>query len=153
MSSVALAVETAAGRGIWTPKGDGSWLDLHLMVEYIREMRRRYRVICARFDPHMFAYQAQMLSDEGLWLEEFPQTAERMAPASMRTYDLIVTGQAEHNGDPEYADHMASPATKYVSDRAWRITKAGATGPMDACVGTVMAAPLATAHIGHVGIA
>lgn len=137
---------------IWTPIGDGTPLDLHEMVVYLRLLRRMFRVSIVRFDPHMFQYQAQILSDEGAWMEEFPQTDERMAPASMRTYDLIVTQAVEHDGHPLYADHMAAAATKPVSDRSWRITKRGATGPMDACVSTVMAAPLAAEYSAGVGI-
>ena len=137
---------------IWTPAGDGSWLDLHQIVVHLRWMRDFYNVQRVRFDPHMFHYAAQILSDEGLWLEPFPQTDERMAPASMRTYDLIVTEAAEHNGDPDFADHMSSANTKPVSDRSWRITKRGAAGQMDACVAAVMAAPLASEYHAAPGV-
>lgn len=137
---------------IWTPIGDGTPLNLSEPMDYIRELRLLFDVREVRFDPHHFMYQAQILGDEGAWMEEFPQTDERMAPATMRTYDLIVTKAIEHDGDPTYADHIAAAATKPVSDRSFRMTKRGATGPMDAAVATAMAAPFAAEFVGSVGI-
>lgn len=137
---------------VWRPVGDGTPLDLSLVEEYIRECRDRFQVQTVAFDPHMFGRSAQMLSDEGLWMIEFPQSNERMAPASQVLYDLIVSQGIEHDGDPLFADHVAAGATTYVGDRAWRITKRKATGQIDALIALVLAVWDAAQYQGSPGV-
>lgn len=136
---------------VWRPAGDGTPLDLSLIEQHIRDLRERYQVETVAFDPHMFGRSAQMLSDEGLWMQAFPQSNERMAPASQLLYDLITSARIAHDGDPVLADHVASGATTYVGDRAWRVTKRKATGKIDALVALILAVWLANGSVQDFG--
>ena len=36
----------------------------------------------------------------------FPQSSERMVPATQRFYEAVVNGQLTHSGDPRLARHI-----------------------------------------------
>ena len=53
---------------------------------------------------------------------DFPQSNERMAPASEALYEAINGTKLVHNGDPVLAAHVLSGITT-ESERGWRLTK------------------------------
>jgi phage terminase large subunit-like protein len=86
----------------------------------------------------MFVRSAQMLGDEGFEMLEFPQTNERMAPASTRLYEAIMQRVVVHDGDETFAAHVAGGAIA-DTERGWRLTKRKATVRIDALIALVMA--------------
>ena len=85
------------------------------------------------YDPHFFSRSSETLSDEGLNMLEVPQSATRMVPASQRFFEVIKTGEIEHDGDPTMRKHIRSVVPKMV-DRGWRISKSDATKAIDGAV-------------------
>jgi phage terminase large subunit-like protein len=136
---------------IFDPPGDGRELDLGEVENYIREQARKYRVREVVYDPFMFARSAQTLSDEGLYMVKFPQTNERMAPATMSLYEAIKTGAVEHDGDPRYAEHVNNGVIA-MTERGRRVTKRKALGPIDALVATVIVFARSARGVPSIGV-
>lgn len=53
------------------------------------------------YDPWSFQESAEMLLERGVPMLEYPQTAQRMGPASETLYDLVVEGRLVHDGNRE----------------------------------------------------
>lgn len=123
---------------VFEPREDGGRLDLARVEEHIREWTRRGTVLEVVYDPHKFERSAQTLSDEGLLMVEFPQVNERLAPASARLYEAILTKRVVHNGDPVLAAHVVAGVVR-DTERGWRLSKGKATRRIDALMALVMA--------------
>jgi phage terminase large subunit-like protein len=123
---------------ILDPPVDGD-LDIALVENKVRALasEHNWRVRIVAYDRMMFVRSAQMLGDEGFEMEEFPQTNERMAPASTRAYEAIVQRNVVHDGDQTLADHVAGGAIA-DSERGWRLTKRKATVRIDGLIAFVM---------------
>lgn len=124
---------------ILTPPTDGRALDIATVRAAIRSLHDHFDVQAVAYDPWRFEESAQMLADEGVVMVEWPQSNERMCPATSRLFDAIVSGRLEHNGDAEFAAHVNAAATVDVGERGYRLTKRKATRPMDACVALAFA--------------
>lgn len=123
----------------------GERVELELVENKIRDLAREYQVLEVVYDPWRFERSAQALADEGLLLVEFPQTNERMAPASQGLFDAITEGRIVHDGDPVLKAHIEAAAAKDTG-RGWRLSKKDAKKPMDAAIGLVMATTRAEAN-------
>jgi phage terminase large subunit-like protein len=122
---------------VFTPKGDGTPLDLSILEQAIRNAADTYELVGVVYDKWSFERSAQMLSDEGLLMIDFPMTNERMVPASGQLYESIVQQQIAHDGDPVLAAHVAAGATK-DTERGWRLVKSKVNRPIDALITLVM---------------
>lgn len=83
------------------------------------------------FDPMLFAESAELLEEEGLTMEEFPQSNERLCPASEAVYAAVHEGVIEHDGDPVLRAHVTAAAAKPIGER-WRFSKARSRRCIDA---------------------
>ena len=54
-----------------------------------------------RRDPFRWARSLHMLADEGLPLEEFPQSPARVTPATRRFGEAVLNKALTHSGDPD----------------------------------------------------
>lgn len=100
-----------------------SWRVPILEVEdKIREACRRWNVLEIVCDPARWARSYAVLADEGLPIIEYPQSPERMVPATQRFYEAVVNRQLTQSGDPRLARHVANCVVK-VSQRGSRIAK------------------------------
>lgn len=120
-----------------------------VLREYIRaEVKRRRAaggdVYAIVFDPMFFGESAEILSDLGLDLIEFPQTPARQIPASMQAYDLITEGRVVHDGDPVLRSQALNAGLKVHGD-AWRFSKSNSNGHIDGFWACVMGAETALA--------
>jgi phage terminase large subunit-like protein len=81
------------------------------------------------------------LEREGLPVENFPQSPERMCPAAAGLRQGIVTDQRfAHDGDPILTAHVIAATAKDVGEGAFRLVKAKTNGPpIDGCVSLAMA--------------
>lgn len=119
-------------------------LDFSELKYLLRQLHETYNVTRIVVDPaHLFAIMDE-LQREGLPVEDFPQTASRMIPASMNLYDLVQLGRIRHGGDPFLSKHVLAAGAKEIPPSGWRITKIDEN--VDAAVALAMAAHIAEAE-------
>lgn len=117
----------------------GDRIPFDLVEDFIRDCHRRFTVREVAFDPWRFDRSAETLMGEGVNMVEFPQTNERMAPASQGLFDAVVEGRLAHDGDPILAAHMEAATAKSVGRDVWRLDKPkDATNPSDAAFAMAM---------------
>lgn len=119
---------------------DGERLPLKLVQNFILdEIAPFYEVMEIAYDPYRFEQMAQELSDLGFLMVEWPQTDQRMIPATETMWNAIVRdNRLRHNGDTILRKHMMA-AVAEETGRGIRVTKKKATRPNDACIASLMA--------------
>ena len=129
-----------------------SWrMNNHLVMQVCRELFAAYpTAACAiddevkpgplfAYDPWRFRSEAEGLTGEGLALVEFPQTDQRMVPASQGFYEAIMKTKIAHDGDPLLKQHVQQ-VTADPRPRGWRMSKpAGSTRKIDAAIAAAIA--------------
>jgi phage terminase large subunit-like protein len=127
---------------LWeAPEGSRDWRVPVLEVEQaIRDACRRWRVRAIVADPYRWARSLELLDGEGLPVEEFPQSPQRMTPATTRFYEAVVNGALSHSGDARLARHLANAVLK-EDPRGARLAKEHKHSKrrIDAAVAAVMA--------------
>lgn len=118
------------------------YLDYGIVENLIREIASSYDVRRVAFDPFQFVRSAQILDNEGLSVETFPQNDARMVPASQVLYDAIMHGQLVHDGDPRVTDQVMAAGVMETA-RGWRLHKRKSTRSIDATIALAIAAQLA----------
>lgn len=125
---------------------EGEGTSAHMLdrvANRIRELCAMYDVQAVAYDPYRFEpYPSEQLASEGIPVEKFPQSHERMVPASTAFRRLVVDGYVRHDGDRELARHMSNAITVKVA-RGERIDKSKAKHAIDAAVAAVMAVTIA----------
>lgn len=132
----------------WTFEADpeAGLLDFDELKVLLRGLCHEYNVSRIVVDPaHLFAIMDE-LQREGLPVEDFPQHASRMIPASMNLYDLIQMGRIRHGGDPMLTQHVLQAGAKEIPPSGWRLTKVSRSENIDAAVSLAMAAHIAEAE-------
>ena len=78
----------------------------------------------------------ETLEGEGLPVENFPQSNERMAPAAADLRQAILVEKSfEHDGDPILSAHIMAAVAKDVGTDAFKLVKSKDSGPpIDCCV-------------------
>lgn len=106
----------------------------------IRSACRRWQVTEIVCDPFRWARSYQVLEDEGLPVVEFPQSPQRMVPATQRFYEAVLNRSLVHAGDPVLGRHLRNCVVKSDS-RGSRVAKdaAGSQRKIDAAVAAIMA--------------
>lgn len=118
-------------------------LDFDELKHLLRELASTYNVSRIVVDPaHLFAIMDE-LNREGLPVEDFPQHANRMIPASMNLYDLIQMGRVRHGNDPMLTKHVLNAGAKEIPPSGWRLTKVTKQENIDAAIALAMAAQIA----------
>lgn len=108
--------------------------------EAIRAACRRWSVREIACDPFRWARTYQALEAEGLPIVEFPQSPQRMVPATQRFYEAALNGGLTHSGDPSLARHVDNCVLR-VDQRGSRLSKDTKNSPrkIDLAVAAVMA--------------
>jgi phage terminase large subunit-like protein len=120
---------------------DESWRVPILAVEdAIRTACRRWRVREIVCDPARWARTYQVLESERLPIVEFPQTPNRMVPATQRFFEAVVNCGLTQSGDRRLARHMANTVLR-TDQRGARLSKDTKNSPrkIDLAVAAVMA--------------
>ena len=125
----------------WQPNGDT--VDVASVEAHLRDLHRRYRLVEVAYDPAFFQRSAEVLSDDGLPMVEFPQMAQRMVPACQKAYELICDRRVAHDGSPVFADQVCS-ASPRSSGEGWRLSKGKAKRKIDAAIALVILVDRAT---------
>jgi phage terminase large subunit-like protein len=127
---------------LWeAPEGARDWRVPILEVEQaIRDACRRWQVRAIVADPYRWQRSLELLEGEGLPVEEFPQSPQRMTPATARMYEAVVNGALTHSGDPRLARHLANAVLR-EDPRGARLSKERKHSKrrIDAAVAAVMA--------------
>lgn len=129
----------------WTFEADpeAGLLDFDELKDVLHGVCAEYNVSRIVVDPaHLFAIMDQLAKD-GLPVEDFPQSASRMIPASLNLYDLVQMGRIRHGGDPILTQHVLNAGAKEIPPNGWRITKVNRQEHIDAAVALAMAAHIA----------
>lgn len=110
-----------------------------------RRLSRRYFLRALGLDPKYLDEMYETLEGDGLAVENFPQSNERMAPAAGNLRQAILTDRAfEHDGDPILTAHVMAAVAKDVGTDSFKLVKSKDNGPpIDACVALAGAFQLA----------
>jgi phage terminase large subunit-like protein len=124
---------------IWTPRGIS--LDFAKVEEHLRYLHEHYRGRFV-FDPYQLHSTMMRLQDDGLDVQEYPQTSQNLTKAAETLLDLLRTQRLALYADDELRQ-QALNATVVESSRGIRITKAVASRKVDAIVALAMACAVA----------
>jgi phage terminase large subunit-like protein len=97
--------------------------------ETLREARRRWDLVESPWDDYLWQDAAAELQDEGLPVEPYPQTPERMGKATQGFFEFVTTKAGTHDGHPVLARHVADAVPKPTSQGFARIVKESPDSP------------------------
>lgn len=130
--------------GLWEKPSDdvdGSWrVPRGEVKDVIRQACRDYLVREIAWDEFLWLDAAEELEDEGLPVVVFPQTLQRMGPATQRFYEMVTNRKLEHDGDQRLTRHLGNAQLK-TDSRGSRLAKDARNSPrkIDLAVAMVMA--------------
>lgn len=123
----------------WENPNDDTWrVPIFDVEEAIRAACRRWQVREIACDPFRWARTYQTLEAERLPVVEFPQSPQRMVPATQRFYEAVLNRQLTHSGNPDLARHVGNAIIR-TDSRGSRIDKAKGNRKIDLAVAAVMA--------------
>jgi phage terminase large subunit-like protein len=88
------------------------------------------------FDPSRWQRTMMILEEEGLPIISYPNTAERMVPATQRFYEAVANQSFTHDGDEVLNRHIANCVTK-TSSRGIMVSKSTNKKKIDAAVAAI----------------
>jgi len=121
---------------VWA--ADGGKIDHLGIIDYIRDLDSRYRLLEVVYDPRFFEVPALMLEEEGIPMVELPQHPSRMMPVCAAGYDAIAAGAIVHEGDQVLTDHVQSAVRREYPD-GWTLSKGKSKRHIDACIAMLLA--------------
>lgn len=124
---------------------DVGYLNYAEVEDLIRELCTEFTVDRVAFDPFTMIRTMMMLDEEGLPVEDFPQSVGRMTKAADVLYRAIVDRRLRHGNDPELADAVRSAAIKDTTG-GFMFHKRKSERPIDALTAVTMAVFLAEAE-------
>lgn len=95
------------------------------------------------FDPARWQRTFMVLDEEGLPVVSYPNSAERMVPATQKFYEAVVNGSFTHDGDERLARHINNCVTKQ-SSRGVMVSKSNSKRKIDAAVASIFGYDRAT---------
>lgn len=106
----------------------------------IRAACKKWRVREVVCDPYRWMKSLQELEKERLPMVEFPQTPQRMMPATARFYDAVMNHDLSHSGNLDLRRHVNNAVLK-TDSRGSRLSKdtKGSPRKIDLAVAAVMA--------------
>lgn len=121
----------------WIPKLDEP-VDVTDVMEHIRELARAYALVAVSFDPRFFDVPATMLADEGLPMEEVPQSVERMTVSCGALLELIKSKGLRHSGDDILTNHVLNAVPRF-NERGFTLQKSKSRGRIDGAIALALA--------------
>lgn len=122
---------------LWLPTADEP-VDVTDVMAHLRELSRTYQLVSIAFDPRFFDVPAKMLLDEGLPVEEVPQSAEQMTRAVGSLYERVKRGQLSHDGDAVF-EHQVLNAVARIHERGFTLSKQKSRSRIDAVIALALA--------------
>jgi phage terminase large subunit-like protein len=96
------------------------------------------------FDPARWSRTFMLLDEEGMPVIAYPNSAERMVPATQKFYEAVMNQSFTHDGDERLARHVSNTVTK-TSSRGIMVAKATNKRKIDAAVAAIFGYDRATA--------
>lgn len=121
---------------VWV--ADGGKIDHLGIIDYVRSLDEKYRLLEVVYDPRFFEVPALMLEEEGIPMVELPQHPSRMMPVCAAGYDAIAAGAIVHDGDQVLTDHVQSAVRREYPD-GWTLSKGKSKRHIDACIAMLLA--------------
>ena len=123
---------------VFYPQGEA--LDLEETVESaVLDFADRFNVRAVRYDPWQFARSAQTLQKQGIPMEEFPQTPDRLTAMGTNLYELLKGGNLIGYADEDLRAGFLHAVAK-ETPRGFKITKEKASEKIDVVVALAMSA-------------
>jgi hypothetical protein len=122
---------------IWKPTSEES-VRLEDVVEYLLELKRKYRVKAIVADPNQMLGVIQRLKEKGAPIQEYPQTTANLTQAGQVLFDLVRDKNLRLYPSAELREHLVN-AVVVESSRGWRLAKDKASKKIDAAVALAMA--------------
>lgn len=94
--------------GLWESAQPDFRVPILAVEDKIRDACERWNVKQVVCDPFRWRRSMQVLEDEGWPVVDFPQTGQRMIPATQGFYQAVVEGRLTHSGDPDLARHVGN---------------------------------------------
>ncbi len=142
-SAVAATYRTAKGAVAlalarkWQPEKGQTFIDD--VEAFVLQLHRLYRLRTVRYDPYQFMAAAERLRRQGVPMEEWPQTTDRLTTMGQNLYDLIKGRKILFYPDKDLRQHTLN-AIAVETPRGWRIAKEKSSAKVDLCVALAMAA-------------
>ncbi|GAB2613637.1 terminase large subunit domain-containing protein [Pseudactinotalea suaedae] len=95
----------------------------------LREACDRWDVPESPWDEHLWQDAFDELAEEGVPVEAYPQSPERMGRATQGFYESVVDKALTHDGDPRLARHVRDATPKPTSRGMARIAKESPDSP------------------------
>jgi phage terminase large subunit-like protein len=111
------------------------------IINTARDSRFSVREIV--FDPARWQRTFMVLDEEGLPVVSYPNSAERMVPATQKFYEGVVNQSFTHDGDERLARHVNNCVTKQ-SSRGVMVSKSNSKRKIDAAVASIFGYDRAT---------
>jgi phage terminase large subunit-like protein len=133
---------TLARHRVWQPSS-AEPLDLDGTIgQFLRDLQRIYSLGKVRYDPYQMHELSTRLQDEGLPMEEYPQTVANLTDMGQNLYELVKSSNLQLYPD-EPMRTSAGHAVAMQSSRGWRIAKEKAAHKIDVIVALAMASIVA----------
>jgi phage terminase large subunit-like protein len=130
---------------IWRSGGTDNPIPYEPVYRAARQLCATYAVQALGLDQKYLDEMYDTLDAEGLPVESYPQSNERLCPADANLRNAIVTERAfEHDGDPFLAAHVNAGVALEVGASGFKLGKSKSNGPpIDAARALSMAFDLA----------
>jgi len=115
----------------------------HTIGDYLRWLYKHYQIFGIWCDPWQLHQLITNLSNEGLPIEEFPQTSANLTRATQNFYDLLIQKNLILPDDEEL-EQQAQNAVAVESRRGLRLAKEKSGRKIDAIVALTIACLFAT---------
>jgi phage terminase large subunit-like protein len=122
---------------IWEPRPDGS-LETATVMQFLRDLALTFDVRTVSYDPRLFEVAGQQLLDEGLPMEEVPQSVERMTGVVGAAYEAIRRREVTHADDRLFERHVLAAVTR-PNERGFTISKGKSRDKIDAAIAMCLA--------------
>jgi len=114
-------------------------IDIEETVEkYLIELHKNFNVESFVYDPYQFHRSGISLAKEGLKMQEFPQTTDRLVECGENLYSLIKGRNLVVYEDREIRDHILKSIAK-ESSRGFRLVKSKQSERIDLAISLAMA--------------
>lgn len=126
--------------GHWEkPLDDNHWrVPIEEVELRMEELARVYDVAELVCDPFRWQRSMEVWRSAGLPVVEFPQTPNRMVPATSGMFDAIINKRLKHDGDPRLTRHVSN-ATPYASRYGVMLRKEHSNKKIDLAVAAILA--------------
>lgn len=126
---------------VWRSGGPDNPIAYEPVYRVARQLCTAFSVQALGLDQKYLDEMYDTLEGEGLPVESYPQSNERLCPADANLRSAILTDKAiEHDGDPILAAHVNAAVAQEVGSDAFKLNKSKSNGPpIDACRALSMA--------------